>query len=168
MVPTHPFGRPLPKTGEHLAEGGVPGALWWGEAPGQGPWNDPLHPPNLQSLSSLPAAQPLGCRICDLAFIFICLFLSPSDWDIPRSMGYSLHLKCWGWGSAQKPSVTPIPPGHQFGLRSESTSQSILALGAGRWPQDTFLTTCQARAGSPGTVSGWAWVWRLQGPAARL
>lgn len=149
MVPAHPFGRPLLKTGVHPSEGGVLGALWWREAPWQGPWNAPLYPPHLQSLSSLPAARPLGCRICDPAFIFICLFLCPSDCDIPGSLGYSLHLQCGGWGSAQKPPVTPIPPGHQFGLRSESTSPSVLALGAGQGPQDSFLTTCQAREPGP-------------------
>lgn len=89
----------------------------------------------------------------------------PFFFFVPHQTGTSLrvwavhaHLKGLGVGSAQNSLPLRSLLAISLSLRRESTSQSILALGARGWPQGSIPDHLPGRAWSPGATSGWAWV----------
>lgn len=135
---------PFLKIREASSVGEVPDARWWRDSTPQRPLPDPGSPSShLQAFCSLCAARHSGSKIH--LFVTWFPFLSPitlghlQGHDEKGSEGGQSGVGLSPW-SAQELSVILVPSGHWFGpRRRDSTSQIVLALGAGLWPQDSTL-----------------------------
>lgn len=136
---------------------------------GGAPTAAPLTPsPHLESFlpRALLSTQTAGL-ICSEPGSFFC---PPSNWDIPGGRGLSVPSEglVGEHGAGLSPVDTLVPPGHQFGprrrdsLKRSGPGSEAAAIGFSPWPL--------ARPDSlvPGTLPGWARVWRLPGLGARL
>lgn len=136
-----PFTRPFLKIREAPSEGEVPRYCGGRESPHGSPSLTPgPHPPTCNCFFPLRCSAPRqqDSSVCDLAPFCVPhqTGTSPGAWAVRPVRGALVGERRAGLS----PVVTLVPPGHRFGpRRRDSTSQSVLAPGAGLRPQDSTL-----------------------------